>query len=111
MLLTDVGEAVVVDGVERAFYLAPFVRIEGDNRIAALVEFLHHFRAFEDELLQECHYLVGLVQEGLLVFSLLLEPLPSLLLQTDAIAQCQHDSKEDGQRSKDDDEEGATIHL
>ena len=37
MLLADNGEAVVVDGIERTFYLAPFVRGEIDELIAALV--------------------------------------------------------------------------
>ena len=72
VLLTDMGEAVVVDGVERALYLAPFVLIEIDEGIAALVELLHHLRTFEDEVLQECHHFVGLMQQGLMMLGLLL---------------------------------------
>ena len=51
VLLTEVGEAVVVDGVERTFYLAPLVRFEGDERIAVFAEFLHHLRTFENKVL------------------------------------------------------------
>ena len=51
VLLAQVGKAIVVDGIERTLYLAPFVRTEIDERIAALVEFLHHFRPFQDEVL------------------------------------------------------------
>ena len=72
VLLAKVGKAVVVDGVERSFYLAPFVQTEIDERIAALVEFLHHLRTFEDEVLKECHHFVCLMQLGLMMLSLLL---------------------------------------
>ena len=40
VLLTYLGKAVTVDGVKCPFYLAPFVRIKGDDLIAALIEFL-----------------------------------------------------------------------
>ena len=72
VLLTDMGEAVVVDGVEGTFYLAPFMRVEGDKRIAALIEFLHHFRTFEDVILQEGNHFVCLMQQGFLMLCLLL---------------------------------------
>ena len=74
VLLAEVGETVAVDGVERAFYLAPFVRGEGDERIAALTQLLHHLCTFEDVVLQECHHFVCLVQQRLLVLCLLLKP-------------------------------------
>ena len=51
VLLAQVGKAIVVDGIERALYLAPFVGTEVDERIAALVEFLHNLRTFQDEVL------------------------------------------------------------
>ena len=51
VLLTKVGKAVVVNSVERSFYLAPFVRTEIDERVAALVEFLDDLRTFENEVL------------------------------------------------------------
>ena len=72
IIAAEVGEAVVVDGIERAFNLAPFVRTEIDERIAILVELLYRFRTFEDEVLQECHHFVGLMQQGLLMRCLLL---------------------------------------
>ena len=49
ILFTNLGKTVIVDGVERPFYLAPFMRSEVDERIAALVELLQHFRPFEDK--------------------------------------------------------------
>ena len=88
VLLTEIRKTVVVDGVKCTFYLAPFVRTELDERIAALVEFLHHLRTFEDEVLQECHHFVGLVQQGFLVFCLLLKSTLLLFLHTDTIAKC-----------------------
>ena len=51
VLIAKAGKAVVVDGIERALYLAPFVGTEVDERIAALVEFLHNLRTFQDEVL------------------------------------------------------------
>ena len=80
VLLADVGEAVVVDGVERTFYLAPFVRTEIDARIGTLAEFLYHFRSLKDEVLQESHHLVGLTQQRLLMPGLLQELLLLLSL-------------------------------
>ena len=44
VLFAYLGKAVVVDGVECPFYLTPFVRMEGDERIAVLVEFLQKSR-------------------------------------------------------------------
>ena len=45
VLFANLGKAVTVDGVERTFYLAPFVRTEVDDRIATLVKLLQRFRA------------------------------------------------------------------
>ena len=81
VLLTDTGEAVVVDGVERAFYLAPFVRAEIDARIGTLVQLLERLRALKDEALQECHHFVGLMQLSLLMCGLLLKLTFLLFLQ------------------------------
>ena len=46
VLFANLGKAVTVDGIECAFYLAPFVGTEVDERIATLVEFFQHFRTF-----------------------------------------------------------------
>ena len=109
VLLADFGKTATVDGVERTFYLAPFVRTEGDERVAALVEFLQHFRTFEDEALQECHHLVGLMQQGLLVLCLLLKPPFLLFVHTNTVTKGQHHRKKDDDRSNDDRQERTTV--
>ena len=51
VLLAKVGKAVTVDGVKCTFYLAPLMRTEVDERIAALVELFHRLRPFQDDVL------------------------------------------------------------
>ena len=102
ILLTYSGKAVVVNGVERPFNLCPFVRLKGDEGIAALVEFLHHLRPFEDKVLQERHHLVSLLQ-----FRLLVSPL--LVQHADAIAECRHHGSEDNNCCYNDNKERAAI--
>ncbi len=46
VLFAYLDKTIVVDGIERPLYLAPFVWTEIDERIAALVELLHHLRTF-----------------------------------------------------------------
>ena len=81
ILLTDMGKAVIVNGIERTLYLTPFMRTEGDERITALVKFLDHSGTFEDVVLQECYHFVGLMQLSLLMCGLLLKLTFLLFLQ------------------------------
>jgi len=111
VLLTKLGEAVVVDGVQRAFHLAPFLRTEIDQRIAALVQLLHGLRTLQNEVLQERHHFVGLMQQGFLVLGLLQQLAFLLTLCPYPVTDRQHESQEDYHRSNDDDKQCACVHL
>ena len=111
VLFAYMGKTVIVDGVERTFYLFPFVWIEGDESTVVLVKFLQRFRTFEDDVLQKCHHFIHLMQRGLLMLCLLLEPTSLLFLHTDAITKCLNNRKKDDDRSNDDNKEHTTIHL
>ena len=48
VLLAKVGKAVVVDGIKRTLYLAPFVWTEIDERITTPVELFHRFPVYKE---------------------------------------------------------------
>ena len=111
ILLAQPSKTVVVDGIECPLYLAPFVWTEIDERIVALAELLHHLRTFQDEVLQECHHLVGLAQQCLLVLRFLLQLALLLSLCLHAVADYQCQGHDDDERCHNGHQECPAIHL